>query len=174
MSCPPAIAGCCSFLTFIGCFPFASVVKVSACFLICYRRYSAQPLVNSVFERGMATCFAYGQTGSGKTHVRCRYAFLMSVLPVPFTYIVHLFLQTMGGALKGKEQDTSRGIYALAGQFLLCECVCLCACGVKNGIFSRALIRYSDHFLERRLVANCTHHAHVIGPDFTYTTHTLT
>ena len=37
----------------------------------------------------MATCFAYGQTGSGKTH-------------------------TMGGEFKGKSQDCSNGIYALA------------------------------------------------------------
>ena len=34
-----------------------------------YYRYTAQPLVQTVFDRGMATCFAYGQTGSGKTHV---------------------------------------------------------------------------------------------------------
>ena len=33
-------------------------------------RYTAKPLVESIFEGGMATCFAYGQTGSGKTHVR--------------------------------------------------------------------------------------------------------
>jgi len=32
--------------------------------------YTARPLVESIFEGGMATCFAYGQTGSGKTHVR--------------------------------------------------------------------------------------------------------
>lgn len=32
-------------------------------------RYSARPLVECIFEGGMATCFAYGQTGSGKTHV---------------------------------------------------------------------------------------------------------
>lgn len=32
-------------------------------------RCAAQPLVHSIFEQGMATCFAYGQTGSGKTHV---------------------------------------------------------------------------------------------------------
>uniref|UniRef100_A0A8C3A6X8 Kinesin-like protein n=1 Tax=Cyclopterus lumpus TaxID=8103 RepID=A0A8C3A6X8_CYCLU len=31
-------------------------------------RFTAQPLVETIFERGMATCFAYGQTGSGKTH----------------------------------------------------------------------------------------------------------
>ena len=34
--------------------------------LIC--RFTAQPLVKTVFEQGFATCFAYGQTGSGKTH----------------------------------------------------------------------------------------------------------
>lgn len=32
-------------------------------------RFTAQPLVETIFDRGMATCFAYGQTGSGKTHV---------------------------------------------------------------------------------------------------------
>eukprot|EP00730_Choanoeca_flexa_P004103 TRINITY_DN11598_c0_g1_i3.p1 TRINITY_DN11598_c0_g1~~TRINITY_DN11598_c0_g1_i3.p1 ORF type:complete len:617 (+),score=147.18 TRINITY_DN11598_c0_g1_i3:91-1851(+) len=31
-------------------------------------RYTAAPLVRTIFERGMATCFAYGQTGSGKTY----------------------------------------------------------------------------------------------------------
>ncbi|NWR24182.1 KIF2A protein, partial [Emberiza fucata] len=31
-------------------------------------RFTARPLVETIFERGMATCFAYGQTGSGKTH----------------------------------------------------------------------------------------------------------
>ena len=31
-------------------------------------RFTAQPLVKTVFEQGFATCFAYGQTGSGKTH----------------------------------------------------------------------------------------------------------
>lgn len=32
-------------------------------------RYTAKPLVECIFDGGMATCFAYGQTGSGKTHV---------------------------------------------------------------------------------------------------------
>lgn len=31
-------------------------------------KYTAQPLVKTVFEGGFATCFAYGQTGSGKTY----------------------------------------------------------------------------------------------------------
>uniref|UniRef100_A0A3Q2C827 Kinesin-like protein n=1 Tax=Cyprinodon variegatus TaxID=28743 RepID=A0A3Q2C827_CYPVA len=57
-------------------------------------RFTAQPLVETIFERGMATCFAYGQTGSGKTH-------------------------TMGGDFSGKNQDCSKGIYALSGQCLL-------------------------------------------------------
>lgn len=35
-----------------------------------FYRFTARPLVETIFERGMATCFAYGQTGSGKTHVR--------------------------------------------------------------------------------------------------------
>lgn len=40
-------------------------------------KFTAKPLVKTIFEGGMATCFAYGQTGSGKTH-------------------------TMGGEFKGK------------------------------------------------------------------------
>ncbi|MEQ2193309.1 hypothetical protein XENOCAPTIV_000015, partial [Xenoophorus captivus] len=31
--------------------------------------FTAKPLVLSIFQGCMATCFAYGQTGSGKTHV---------------------------------------------------------------------------------------------------------
>ncbi|XP_078264194.1 kinesin-like protein KIF2C [Rhinoraja longicauda] len=54
-------------------------------------RFTAKPLVQTIFERGMATCFAYGQTGSGKTH-------------------------TMGGDFSGKNQDCSKGIYAFAAQ----------------------------------------------------------
>ncbi|XP_034026090.1 kinesin-like protein KIF2A isoform X3 [Thalassophryne amazonica] len=54
-------------------------------------RFTARPLVETIFERGMATCFAYGQTGSGKTH-------------------------TMGGDFAGKNQDCSKGIYALAAR----------------------------------------------------------
>jgi len=55
------------------------------------RRYTAQPLVQTIFEGGMATCFAYGQTGSGKTH-------------------------TMGGDFHGKTQDCKKGIYAMAAK----------------------------------------------------------
>lgn len=54
-------------------------------------KYTAKPLVQTIFEGGMATCFAYGQTGSGKTH-------------------------TMGGDFQGKSQDSARGIYALAAR----------------------------------------------------------
>ncbi|XP_004480528.2 kinesin-like protein KIF2B [Dasypus novemcinctus] len=59
-------------------------------------QFTAQPLVESIFRKGMATCFAYGQTGSGKTH-------------------------TMGGVFSGRAQDCSRGIYAMVAQdvFLL-------------------------------------------------------
>nr|CAH7721854.1 unnamed protein product [Callosobruchus chinensis] len=52
-------------------------------------RYTAQPLIKTVFEGGFATCFAYGQTGSGKTH-------------------------TMGGDFNGKVQECGKGIYAMA------------------------------------------------------------
>ncbi|XP_046870276.1 kinesin-like protein KIF2C isoform X2 [Hypomesus transpacificus] len=54
-------------------------------------RFTAKPLVQTIFEGSMATCFAYGQTGSGKTH-------------------------TMGGDFSGKSQNSSKGIYALAAQ----------------------------------------------------------
>ena len=59
-------------------------------------QFTAQPLVESIFRHGMATCFAYGQTGSGKTH-------------------------TMGGGFSGRDQDCSKGIYAMVAQdvFLL-------------------------------------------------------
>ncbi|XP_041848675.1 kinesin-like protein KIF2C isoform X1 [Melanotaenia boesemani] len=54
-------------------------------------KFTAKPLVQSIFEGGMATCFAYGQTGSGKTH-------------------------TMGGDFTGKQQNSGKGIYALAAR----------------------------------------------------------
>ncbi|XP_052253397.1 kinesin-like protein KIF2A isoform X3 [Dreissena polymorpha] len=56
-------------------------------------RYTAKPLVDCIFENGMATCFAYGQTGSGKTH-------------------------TMGGDFTGGkgQQETAKGIYCLAAR----------------------------------------------------------
>ncbi|XP_068547462.1 kinesin-like protein KIF2C isoform X2 [Anas acuta] len=59
-------------------------------------RFTARPLVQTIFEGGKATCFAYGQTGSGKTH-------------------------TMGGDFLGRAQNASKGIYAFASQdvFLL-------------------------------------------------------
>lgn len=44
---------------------------ITYCFLVLLTsRYTAKPLVETIFNQGMATCFAYGQTGSGKTHVR--------------------------------------------------------------------------------------------------------
>ncbi|KAF2882296.1 hypothetical protein ILUMI_23861 [Ignelater luminosus] len=52
-------------------------------------KYTAQPLVKTIFEGGFATCFAYGQTGSGKTH-------------------------TMGGNFNGRNQDCHKGVYAMA------------------------------------------------------------
>ncbi|XP_044075096.1 kinesin-like protein KIF2C isoform X2 [Siniperca chuatsi] len=54
-------------------------------------KFTAKPLVQSIFEGGMATCFAYGQTGSGKTH-------------------------TMGGDFTGRQQNSAKGIYAFAAQ----------------------------------------------------------
>ena len=40
-----------------------------------FLRYTAKPLVDTIFNQGMATCFAYGQTGSGKTHVSWLFPF---------------------------------------------------------------------------------------------------
>ncbi|XP_013013468.1 kinesin-like protein KIF2C isoform X5 [Cavia porcellus] len=59
-------------------------------------RFTARPLLQTIFEGGKATCFAYGQTGSGKTH-------------------------TMVGDLASKSQNASKGIYAMASEdvFLL-------------------------------------------------------
>lgn len=54
-------------------------------------KFTAKPLVKTIFEGGMATCFAYGQTGSGKTH-------------------------TMGGEFRGKQQNFNNGIYAFVAQ----------------------------------------------------------
>ncbi|XP_022352865.1 kinesin-like protein KIF2C isoform X2 [Enhydra lutris kenyoni] len=75
------------------CFDFAFDETVSN--EVVYR-FTARPLVQTIFEGGKATCFAYGQTGSGKTH-------------------------TMGGDLSGKAQNASKGIYAMASRdvFLL-------------------------------------------------------
>eukprot|EP00128_Syssomonas_multiformis_P000740 Colp12_sorted_trinity150504_noHs@13085 len=53
-------------------------------------KYTTQPLVETIFEEGFATCFAYGQTGSGKTY-------------------------TMGGNLNIKA-GTPNGIYASAAR----------------------------------------------------------
>lgn len=54
-------------------------------------RYTAQPLVNTIFQGGNAMCFAYGQTGSGKTF-------------------------TMGGDFSQKNVDCSKGVYALTAR----------------------------------------------------------
>ncbi|VDP08575.1 unnamed protein product [Soboliphyme baturini] len=54
-------------------------------------RFTAQPLVKTIFEKGIATCFAYGQTGSGKTH-------------------------TMGGNFTGRSQNVADGIYAMTAK----------------------------------------------------------
>ncbi|KFD68806.1 hypothetical protein M514_02721 [Trichuris suis] len=54
-------------------------------------KFTAQPLVETIFNGGTATCFAYGQTGSGKTH-------------------------TMGGHFAGKSQEVNCGIYAFTAR----------------------------------------------------------
>ncbi|XP_062447691.1 kinesin-like protein KIF2B [Rhea pennata] len=54
-------------------------------------KHTAQPLVETVFQGGMATCFAYGQTGSGKTY-------------------------TMGGDFSIKNPECSKGIYVLVAE----------------------------------------------------------
>ena len=52
-------------------------------------RFTAAPLVRTIFDNGMATCFAYGQTGSGKTF-------------------------TMGGDFSDGPQSNTPGIYTFA------------------------------------------------------------
>ncbi|KFQ75165.1 Kinesin-like KIF2A, partial [Phoenicopterus ruber ruber] len=54
-------------------------------------RHTAQPLVETIFQGSMATCFAYGQTGSGKTH-------------------------TMKGSFSVKNSEPSKGIYILVAE----------------------------------------------------------
>uniref|UniRef100_A0A5S6Q861 Kinesin-like protein n=1 Tax=Trichuris muris TaxID=70415 RepID=A0A5S6Q861_TRIMR len=54
-------------------------------------KFTAQPLVETIFNGGTATCFAYGQTGSGKTH-------------------------TMGGQFAGRNQEVNYGIYAFTAR----------------------------------------------------------
>ena len=87
---------------------------------VCFKppsRFTAQPLVHTIFDRGMATCFAYGQTGSGKTHVSINlmqhYMYFGMVISIFFLFSI--CIQTMGGVFSGKEQDATRGIYAFAG-----------------------------------------------------------
>lgn len=53
--------------------------------LVCFR-YTAKPLVDCIFENGMATCFAYGQTGSGKTHVCSPFQFIIIKKKMKITY----------------------------------------------------------------------------------------
>uniref|UniRef100_A0A672PEN8 Kinesin-like protein n=1 Tax=Sinocyclocheilus grahami TaxID=75366 RepID=A0A672PEN8_SINGR len=81
-------------------------------------RFTAKPLVKTIFEGGMATCFAYGQTGSGKTHVSfCLFPKQISKTLFPCCSSEALtYLQTMGGDFSGKSQNSSKGIYALAAQ----------------------------------------------------------
>ncbi|NXI65443.1 KIF2A protein, partial [Anseranas semipalmata] len=54
-------------------------------------KHTAQPLVETIFQGGMASCFAYGQTGSGKTY-------------------------TMRGSFSSKNSECSKGIYILVAE----------------------------------------------------------
>lgn len=47
-------------------------------------KYTAKPLVHTIFEGGMATCFAYGQTGSGKVSLNYSCIIYMQI------YFLHL------------------------------------------------------------------------------------
>lgn len=93
-------------------------------------RYTAKPLVDTIFNQGMATCFAYGQTGSGKTHVsRMRWAFFEELFVWESERVwenENMFLlgifQTMGGTFSGKQQDCTKGIYALSGWWSSWSC----------------------------------------------------
>lgn len=74
-------------------------------------KYTAKPLVQTIFEGGMATCFAYGQTGSGKTHTMGGdfQVKKISCLVVNFFFQLIVYFDLN---LKGKTQDCSTGIYA--------------------------------------------------------------
>jgi kinesin family protein 2/24 len=39
-------------------------------------RYSVNPTINMILNRGIVTCFAYGQTGSGKTYTMVNYYYI--------------------------------------------------------------------------------------------------
>lgn len=68
-----------------------AAITYFALLLLVFFRFTAQPLIKTIFEQGFATCFAYGQTGSGKTH-------------------------TMGGDFHGKTQEVAKGIYAMTAR----------------------------------------------------------
>lgn len=95
MICSVSVSVCCNFnnrnvlifMIFYNC--LSGLMKLVITTFIF--RYTARPLVQTIFEGGMATCFAYGQTGSGKTH-------------------------TMGGDFQGKSQDCAKGIYAMVAK----------------------------------------------------------
>lgn len=103
------------------CHYFLFMLKVLSSFSCA--RFTAKPLVQSMFEGGMATCFAYGQTGSGKTHVRnlpCVQLCLLLKQLLPqegfnCSCLALFSLQTMGGDFTGRQQNSSKGIYAFAG-----------------------------------------------------------
>lgn len=59
-----------NFVLFLFVTYFSVYAEGAVSYFVSSRRFTAKPLVQSMFEGGMATCFAYGQTGSGKTHVR--------------------------------------------------------------------------------------------------------
>ncbi|GAB5574995.1 kinesin-like protein KIF2C isoform X1 [Prionailurus iriomotensis] len=82
-------------------------------------RFTARPLVQTIFEGGKATCFAYGQTGSGKTHVSIQPG--QGANQPMVSHWVPVKEATMGGDLSGKAQNASKGIYAMASRdvFLL-------------------------------------------------------
>lgn len=74
-------------------FLFCIVLLIMVCsVLLLIFRFTAKPLVQSIFEGGMATCFAYGQTGSGKTHVRLdsSHSYFNNAFDIPFFPILKI------------------------------------------------------------------------------------
>jgi kinesin family member 2/24 len=83
--------------------------------------YTVQPLVQTIFKMGKATCFAYGQTGSGKTYT-------MSPLPPrAAAEILHL-LRTRFGDL-----DLFVSCFEIYGNKVCYSCTGFKACSLVCG-----------------------------------------
>lgn len=101
--------------------------------MFCALRFTAQPLVETIFERGMATCFAYGQTGSGKTHVSALILNL-SMFLVPFScFNSYLIFRQWEGTFQERTRTALKG-----------SMHCLVSFSHSNSTVSSLLVATSD------------------------------